>query len=177
MLCRVYPHMKKNILQAILHGCRGDVAQAVEQVKRTHGDAASAAQNFHDPSAYFDFPYLSSNRSAFSPIMASLSLNPALLRYAALANAAASLGGAQTTAFPPVLPNALPPISSTVAGLYSSLNNNLSADSATKSLFGQSPCQCLFGKSCNIHPSNKHFLGPRASSNLVELSSLSPPSS
>ncbi|XP_067945993.1 doublesex- and mab-3-related transcription factor A2-like [Watersipora subatra] len=174
MLCRVYPHMKRRVLQLILQSCHGDVIQAIEQVKKTHGDAASA-QSKPDTMPYFDFPFIPPNRSGFSPLMTSLSLNPAFLRYAAYANAAAGLTGSTTTPFPAVLSNALPPISSSSA-FYQTLNNGL-GEASSKSLFGHYGCQCVFGKPCNIPHAGKHFLSGRPTSSLVELGNLSPSSS
>lgn len=173
MLCRVYPHMKRRVLQLILQGCRGDVIQAIEQVKKTHGDAASA-QNKQEMMPCLDFSFMSPNRSAFSPLMTSLGLNPAFLRYAAYANAAAAgLAASPTTPFPTMLSNALPPISS-AAALYPTLSG--SADSTSKSLFGHYGCQCVFGKPCNIAHPSKHLLGGRTASGLVELGNISPAS-
>lgn len=177
MLCRVYPHMKRAELQFILHRCHGDVIQAIEHVKRTHGDAA-AAQTKSDPAAVpcIDLPMMSPNRtSALSPLMASLTTlnHPALLRYAYAANAAATLGA---NPFPSsLLSQALPLIPTTTpSSLYQSLNNNLT-ESASKSIFGHLGCQCIFGKPCNIyHP--KHLMPNRPSSNLLELRNSSSPS-
>lgn len=170
MLCRVYPHMKRRVLQMILQGCHGDVIQAVEQVKKTHGDAA-AAQNKQEVLPCFDFPFMQANRSAFSPLMTSLSLNPAFLRYAAYANAAAAgLAGSTPSQFPSFLSNSLPAITSS-ANLYPNLNSI--AEASSKSLFGHYGCQCVFGKPCNISHSNKHLLAGRAASGLVELNSSS----
>lgn len=175
MLCRVYPHMKRGELQFILHRCHGDVIQAIEQVKRTHGDAATA-QNKHEPHPLgFDLQMLPTSRSVgITPFMASLaSLNPALLRYAYAANAAAALGGAPYPAS--LLTQALPSIpTSSPSSLYQSLNSNLSENSS-KSLFGHLGCQCIFGKPCNIfHP--KHMMSGRPASSLLELGNTSPTS-
>lgn len=176
MLCRVYPHMKRAELQFILHRCHGDVIQAIEHVKRTHGDAA-AAQTKSDPtSPSFDLHMMSPTRTGgLSPLMASLATlnHPALLRYAYAANAAASL---TANPFPgSLLSQALPLIpTSTPSSLYQSLNNNLS-ETASKSLFGHLGCQCIFGKPCNIyHP--KHLMPNRPSPSLLELRNSSPTS-
>ena len=114
------------------------------------------------------------NRSAFSPLMTSLSLNPTFLRYAAYANAAAAgLAGSPTTPFPSMMSNALPPIS-TSTGLYPAINGTIGDG---KSLFGHYGCQCVFGKPCNISHSSKHLLSGRSASGTVELGNLSPSSS
>ena len=173
MLCRVYPHMKRRVLQVILQSCHGDVIQAIEQVKKTHGDAASA-QSKTEALPCFDFPFMPAARSAFSPLMTSLSLNPAFLRYAAYANAAAGLAGSTNATFPSMLSNALPSISGS-NGLYPAITNNIS-DASTKTLFGHYGCQCVFGKPCNIPHPGKHLLASRSTSGLVELGSISPSS-
>ncbi|XP_005096931.1 doublesex- and mab-3-related transcription factor A2 [Aplysia californica] len=36
MLCRVFPHMKRSVLQLILQGCHNDMVQAIEQVLNNH---------------------------------------------------------------------------------------------------------------------------------------------
>lgn len=36
ILCRVFPHMKRSVLQLILQGCNNDIVQAIEQVLNSH---------------------------------------------------------------------------------------------------------------------------------------------
>ncbi|KAK3799427.1 hypothetical protein RRG08_009970 [Elysia crispata] len=36
-LCRVFPHMKRNVLQLVLQSCGHDLVQAIEQILNTHG--------------------------------------------------------------------------------------------------------------------------------------------
>ncbi len=43
MLCRIFPHMKRGVLQLILQGCSGDVVQAIEQVLNNHSSEHSTA--------------------------------------------------------------------------------------------------------------------------------------
>lgn len=88
MLCRVYPHMKRAVLQIILHSCRGDVIQAIEHVNRTHGDAASAQlrlESTTDLTPMSMSPSLLGKTAGISSTL--MALNPALLQYAAYANA------------------------------------------------------------------------------------------
>lgn len=135
-MCRVYPHMKRSVLQLILHGCHGDVIQAIEQVKRTHGDAASQV-NKSPEYPMMDLSLFTSRSSAFSPLVASLGLNPALLRYA-YANATA--GGSQYPfpSFPP-----LPGRFHSFSGLSELARSHLPPLN----------CQCILGKQCTIiHP-------------------------
>lgn len=160
MLCRVYPHMKRSLLQIILHSCHGDVIQAIEHVKRTHGDAAAAQSKSDLPSTSLpDFPFLAPGRSAFSPIMASLGFNPAVLRYA-YANAAASMGG---SAYPNILPHMLPPL----AGSGTMYPFPGLAESTSQGLLSQLGSQCVYDKPCNLLH-HKQILAPAPS--IIELS-------
>ncbi|XP_052224782.1 doublesex- and mab-3-related transcription factor A2-like [Dreissena polymorpha] len=38
MLCRIFPTHKRHVLQMILHGCHGDVVQAIDQLFKTNND-------------------------------------------------------------------------------------------------------------------------------------------
>ncbi|CAG5128682.1 unnamed protein product [Candidula unifasciata] len=40
MLCRVFPHMKRGVLQLILQGCNNDMVQAIEQVLNNHNSSS-----------------------------------------------------------------------------------------------------------------------------------------
>ena len=42
-LTRIFPHMKRSVLQLILQGCNGDVMQAIEQVLNNHGEVPSTS--------------------------------------------------------------------------------------------------------------------------------------
>ena len=92
ILARVFPHMKRGVLQLILQGCNGDTVQAIEQVLNNHcnGNQAAAASGAlgvtHRP--YLSTPSVmngvnSGLKSAFSPInsLGSQHMNPAM-RYA-----------------------------------------------------------------------------------------------
>lgn len=73
MLCRIFPHKKRNVLELILQGCAGDTVQAIEQILTTQREEEKNTAGLLYPSnpAY---PSLSSPlqnsvfKSAFSPI-------------------------------------------------------------------------------------------------------------
>ncbi|XP_045157593.1 doublesex- and mab-3-related transcription factor A2-like [Mercenaria mercenaria] len=73
MLCRIFPHKKRNVLELILQGCGGDTVQAIEQVLTTQREEEKNTPGLLYPSnpAY---PSLSTPlqnsvfKSAFSPI-------------------------------------------------------------------------------------------------------------
>lgn len=52
MLCRVFPHMKRGVLQLILQGCNNDMVQAIEQVLNNHntGTVTSDLRTGHSAS-------------------------------------------------------------------------------------------------------------------------------
>ena len=72
MLCRIFPHMKRHVLQLILHGCQGDVVQAIDQIFN------SQSETDHRPKTTESIPFVatptytpatmdSSIKSAFTP--------------------------------------------------------------------------------------------------------------
>ena len=114
MLCRVFPHMKRGVLQLILQGCNGDMVQAIEQVLNNHsadhnptaiGSASSLSPPeglgltpggvTHRPYMTSANPIINSNgiKSAFSPITS--------LASAASVAAAAAASNPLRYAYPP----------------------------------------------------------------------------
>ncbi|XP_045159713.2 doublesex- and mab-3-related transcription factor A2-like [Mercenaria mercenaria] len=90
MLCRIFPHMKRHVLQLILHGCQGDVVQAIDQIFNSQSDTESRSKPTMESvplvasPAYTPTTLDSSIKSAFTPrsisgLTASQSLSP--LRY------------------------------------------------------------------------------------------------
>lgn len=115
-LCRIFPHMKRSVLQLILQGCNSDIVQAIEQVLNNHPDQADRSTMLStDPSSIsvttpsYLPPSLSGNtgfKSAFSPIS---SLSNAAAAHSALSSVRYTYGaGGRGLAFampyPPVLP-------------------------------------------------------------------------
>lgn len=114
MLCRVFPHMKRSVLQLILQGCNGDMVQAIEQVLNNHSGEQSPGVNgnsstmsspeglslaaggvTHRPYMTSASPVINSNglKSAFSPITS--------LASAASVAAAAAASNPLRYAYPP----------------------------------------------------------------------------
>ncbi|XP_013419494.1 doublesex- and mab-3-related transcription factor A2 [Lingula anatina] len=95
VLSRIFPHMKRSVLQLILQGCDSDVSQAIEQVLNNHSEHTASAADLSLPgtnSALYR-PYLPSTpvvtaatafKSAFSPIssLASAQAFSSAMRYA-----------------------------------------------------------------------------------------------
>ena len=50
-LCRIFPHMKRNILQLVLHSCGQDLVQAIEQILNTHGAGSVTGGGALSPAA------------------------------------------------------------------------------------------------------------------------------
>ena len=77
-LCRIFPHMKRSVLQLIIQGCNGDVVQAIEQVLNNRSESGprtteTAPLQAHRPFNLSTAPGLVSTntvglKSAFSPI-------------------------------------------------------------------------------------------------------------
>lgn len=73
MLCRIFPHKKKNVLELILQGCGGDTVQAIEQVLTNQRDEEKNTSTLMYPTTP-SYPALHSPlhnpvfKSAFSPI-------------------------------------------------------------------------------------------------------------
>lgn len=90
MLCRIFPHMKRHVLQLILHGCNGDVVQAIDQIFNSQTEGAENRTKETLDSVTFVSPYIpnsfdSSVKSAFTPrsisgLNVASNMNP--LRYA-----------------------------------------------------------------------------------------------
>ena len=94
LLCRLFPHMKKSVLQLILQGCQGDTTQAIEQVLNNHSQTSSQISLAKHPATivpqqpYLHSAYLSATpsatngfKSAFSPISSLNSHTLGALRY------------------------------------------------------------------------------------------------
>lgn len=108
-LTRVFPHMKRSVLQLILQGCNGDAMAAIEQVLNNHSQEVSSASSGSStstpsvgPMAVAHRPYMSlphsmtpgsaGVKSAFSPITSLAAANamgqsPLRYAYAGLPNA------------------------------------------------------------------------------------------
>lgn len=94
MLCRIFPHMKRSVLQLILQGCNNDLVQAIEQVLNNHSEHAVGGQSTPNPAAALlsHRPYAitspppangsTSIKSAFSPISTLPSPPTSSIRYA-----------------------------------------------------------------------------------------------
>ncbi|CAH1773596.1 unnamed protein product [Owenia fusiformis] len=103
MLCRVFPHMKRSVLQLILQGSGGDSVKAIEQVLNNHSNKQSKATsstevlNIHRPYLTTSPPTVSATsvKSAFSPIAAHMmpsgSLGPIRYGYGAAARGLISM--------------------------------------------------------------------------------------
>lgn len=151
MLQRIFPHMKKSVLQLILQGCNGDIVQTIEQVLSNHGsDQSSAAST--SSSSFMPHPGLvstmtnSSFRSAFSPISTlanAHTLNS--MRYAW-----GGMGGRGLLAmpYPPVLPGL------TLGAAYSNYNSLNSSSSGPKP-FHYAMCPCCTTKPFSSSNSEK----------------------
>ena len=91
LLCRLFPHMARSVLQIIVQSCRGDVTRAIEQVLSNHQkDSLATKQNVASPllhSAYLTAATqapcgINGLKSAFSPAALSNLTPPNLaLRY------------------------------------------------------------------------------------------------
>ena len=73
VLCRIFPHKKRTVLDLILRGCGGDTVQAIEQVLTTQTQEEKVANGLMYPSAStapLATSHLQSSvlKSAFSPI-------------------------------------------------------------------------------------------------------------
>lgn len=88
MLCRIFPHKKRNVLELILQGCGGDTVQAIEQVLTTQREEEKTATSLMYPSnpSYPGLPNPLHNsvfKSAFSPISTLSAANTlSTMRYA-----------------------------------------------------------------------------------------------
>lgn len=72
MLCRIFPHMKRSVLQLILQGCGGNMVTSIEQVLSNHGGESAESNNITVPNPVLS-PLATSLgpstfKSAFSPI-------------------------------------------------------------------------------------------------------------
>ncbi|XP_062582807.1 doublesex- and mab-3-related transcription factor A2-like [Saccostrea cucullata] len=140
MLQRIFPHMKRSVLQLILQGCNGDVVQTIEQVLSNHGtDQSATSSSSSSSSSFLPHPGLvstmtnSSFRSAFSPISTlanAHTLNS--MRYAW-----GGMGGRGLLAmpYPPVLPGL------TLGAAYSNYSGLNSSSNGSKPLhYAMCPC-------------------------------------
>ncbi|XP_067662883.1 doublesex- and mab-3-related transcription factor A2-like [Haliotis asinina] len=108
MMCRIFPHMKRGVLQLILQGCGNDMVQAIEQVLNNHGEQTTSALSQTTPTpSLFPQSYLSSSltspslKSAFSPITSPPTAHLNSIRYT-YGSGGRSLALAMP--YPPVLP-------------------------------------------------------------------------
>lgn len=106
MLCRIFPHMKRSVLQLILQGCGGNMVQSIEQVLSNHCSEQTDS-GIHAPNPLMSplsSPLTGTNfKSAFSPI--STLANAASLN--AMRYAWGGIGGrglALAMPYPPMLP-------------------------------------------------------------------------
>lgn len=132
MLCRVFPHMKRGVLQLILQGCHNDMVQAIEQVLNNHntdagnvpvsmplssmgvGAALNALAVSHvglSGSGFFPQSYLPPTlgspafKSAFSPISSPPTAHLNSIRYTYGPGARSSPMAALAIPYPPLLPS------------------------------------------------------------------------
>ena len=122
ILARIFPHMKRSVLQLIMQGCNNDLVQAIEQVLNNHSQNASGegSHTLNAAHAMAARSFLSSAavangtspaiKSAFSPItsMPSSVVPSGAIRYPYPPNAAAARGLAAFAmpGYPPaLLPN------------------------------------------------------------------------
>ncbi|XP_064624917.1 doublesex- and mab-3-related transcription factor A2-like [Lineus longissimus] len=142
MLSRVFPHMKRSVLQLILQGCNNDVVQAIEQVLNNHSETGPTPPAAHSGrSAINHKPYAttapttatSTVKSAFSPINnVGHNLN-SLQQYAYATNS-------RGLAFMPYAPNFLPNLPMGAAATAYNYGALASACSTVKSnLYGLNP--------------------------------------
>ncbi|GFS05365.1 doublesex- and mab-3-related transcription factor A2-like [Elysia marginata] len=84
-LCRVFPHIKRNVLQLVLQSCGHDLVQAIEQILNTHG-ASSGGTLTHPATSLSDsLPFSSSSTSGnHLPTSTSFPLGPMGMSAAAL---------------------------------------------------------------------------------------------
>lgn len=153
MLQKLFPHMKRSVLQLILQGCNGDLVQTIEQVLSNHGHGAEhSSSSSTSSSSFLPHPGLvstmtnSSLRSAFSPISTlanAHTLNS--MRYAW-----GGMGGRGLLAmpYPPVLPGL------TLGAAYSNYSGLNSSSSGAKP-FHYAMCPCCTTKPFPSSPSEK----------------------
>ncbi|KAK3583110.1 hypothetical protein CHS0354_036854 [Potamilus streckersoni] len=74
LMCRIFPHMKRNMLELILQACGGDTVRAIEQILHTHNENERIASNraLYASASYSDQQLSDLNfsilKSAFSPV-------------------------------------------------------------------------------------------------------------
>lgn len=72
-LSRVFPHIKRNVLQLVLQSCGHDLVQAIEQLLNTHGASAGGAGLSSTPTSLSDSLPFSSTSAGFNPLSTSAS--------------------------------------------------------------------------------------------------------
>lgn len=137
MLARIFPHMKRSVLQLILQGCGGDVVQCIEQILNSHGDMHGMSSQLmgsplitpHGISSPLGAPSL---KSAFSPIASSIATAHSLN---SIRNAWGNMSrGLLAMPYPPVIPGL------TLGGSYSGYSG-LTGESASKPFpYAMYPC-------------------------------------
>ncbi|KAL5022090.1 hypothetical protein ScPMuIL_001245 [Solemya velum] len=141
LLGRIFPQMKKSVLQLVLQACGGDTVQAIEQVLANHSDTPCNLAGQSPTTPLFPPPYLPSQlnssafKSAFSPIStlsAAQTLNS--IRYSWGTTGARGLALAMP--YSPVLPS---------LAMSSSYNYNGLSCNNTKP-FHYAMCPCCTGK-------------------------------
>nr|QDF82057.1 Dmrt1 [Sinohyriopsis cumingii] len=126
ILCRIFPHKKRNVLELILQGCGGDTLQAIEQVLNTQSDTEristdglrSVSENYPNQqlASHFNSSLFKSAFSPISPFGGATSLNS--IRYAW--GGSAGRGLALAMPYPPIIPGLSMPSAVGYTGMASS---------------------------------------------------------
>lgn len=124
MLCRVFPHMKRGILQVVLQSCNNDLVQAIEQILNNHGGNGVRNNSFltGNANSSVSFPLSTANLgSTFSALQSGFP-GTGFLPQAYL----------PSTLGPPTLKSAFSPISSPPTAHLNSIRYTYSAAPGTR---------------------------------------------